>query len=212
MRYHNNFFVIFFLICFIACTNIEPAPPSTTEMAQVGPYYFLKSANSNELVAMVNDISTYLSPNPDCGSTVSKKIYWDFSEQHEYIDVTIFDHAGVDPGYQNERGYTLLSFDRNGNQTSYFPLIMRQSDSATERLYQMRWRLKINANERRIEQEMGYGNISPLPGQPPFERAVSVKKPIGNKWVLRIPAVVSPEYITATLYYNLRKKNIQICK
>lgn len=191
--------------------NIEPAPPSTDEIKLFQEFPFKKDAANSQLVSNVISYTDVNVPDPNCNSTSIGRIVWSMTDATEFIDITIFDHAGVDPGVFNERGYTLLCFDANNNQTYYYPLIMRQSPTAADKLFQMTWRLKINASVTLPEDEMGTGPISPVPGENPYERPFKANKAIGNKWILRIPQIVNPDYITATITYHLHKLNYVHC-
>lgn len=191
--------------------NFDPVPPSTEEIKLFQEFPFTKDNTNSQLISNVTSFTTVYVPNPDCNSTSTARINWSMTDPDEFIDITIFDHAGIDPGVNNERAYTLLCFDERNNQTYYFPLIMRQSPLATEKLFQMTWRLKINATTVSPEDEMGTGLISPAPGETPFERIFKANKLIGNKWVLRTPQIVVPDYITATITYHLHKLNYVHC-
>lgn len=191
--------------------NIEPKSPSTDEIKLFQEFPFVRDNTNSQLVSNVTASSAVSVPDPDCDHTSTAYINWMMTDPSEFIDITIFDHAGIDPGVNNERAYTLLGFDAQNNQTYYFPLIMRQSPLATEKLFQMTWRLKIDAHPVLPEEEMGKGPISPLPGNAPFERVFTGNKLIGNKWLIRTPQIVVPDYITGTITYHLHKLNYVHC-
>jgi hypothetical protein len=200
-----------FLICGCPFDNIEATPPSTDEIKLFQEFPFVRDNTNSQLVSNVTASSVVYIPDPDCNHASPAYINWMMTYPSEFIDITIFDHAGIDPGVNNERAYTLLCFDEHKNQTYYFPLIMRQSPAATEKLFQMTWRLKIDADPVRPENEMGTGLISPSPGDSPFERIFEANKLIGNKWIIRTPQIVVPDYITATITYHLHKLNFVHC-
>lgn len=199
--------IIFFLVgCFENIVEVRPSteivtyrynlifvpnPMQTGEIGNVPPFIINVPAS--------NDPN-----NCNASNQVPKQIDWQMTDNNEFLDFTIFDIQGVDPGTQ--KAYFLIS-----STGIRFPFFMAQSAAATVKLYQETWRLKLNANEIPIQNEVCNAEVYPAPGSDPFERIFPANTSIGNQWTLNIPADANPGNISATLHYDLHLLNFPHC-
>jgi hypothetical protein len=202
----------------VACTNDRKPrriPPSNEQLSYVNDVVLTRPSGTAYFEAEIPLTITYRTPADDNCARPIDVTHTFIMEADDYIDVTLTDNPGVDPGPLNTRAYVLA---KEGTSLGIvFPdLIMEQILPAQHRLQVEKWRLKLNANEN-IAAEKGNGSqYAPPLGTPPFERVYPTRNgvvpPIGGKWRLYIKTTSVNTTLSVSLSFNVTNGPFRICK
>jgi hypothetical protein len=174
---------VFLVSCFENHGKPAPVPPNLTDLEYriSFPMKSATGAGGSFLQAVVTGTRSYETPSVagDCNVT-NHQVYTFTMSPGDFADITLSSRNGVGTGPTDALAFQLSQEQATSPQG--WNLIMKQSPTATDYLYFVTWRFKMNANVIPINNEIGTGGIAmPPAGQPPWERDF-LNVPVGGTY------------------------------
>jgi hypothetical protein len=190
---------------------LKPIPPSASELSLRESIVLTRAPDSTVYVGEVPASISYRAPGSanNCRTSVPATHVWEMDGPDDYIDVTLNDQIGVEPGLGKSRSYELTRETAPNSQS--WSLIMKQGSPASDFLHVETWRLTPDAREN-VNAEVGDGTAwAPPPGTLPFPRNFT-RGNVGGRYVLRVVNSAVQPNLNITLNVKVTNGGLSICK